>query len=192
MLIIVEGIDKSGKSTFIRHLNSATGIGAYRKYHPGLLKDDEFHSFFKGIGFALIELHNIFQFDLIIDRSFISDWVYSNRDTDKFEIAIWEEWESLVGSNSMIIIYLHIEKDTFYDRIRHQPDKYMNVDDYERYVYLYEKYINQTKIPCIRVSGEDTFQQQIERILTDIMMNERIDIAKNAEFLHKIKSIITE
>lgn len=161
MLIFVEGIDKAGKSTFIENLSTILGVRSYRKYHPILLQDDEFHGYFKGVGFATAELHSLVGFDLIIDRSFISDWVYTNRDSKQKDIEVWQEWERVVKKQNVLLIYLFISKDIFTTRIRRSPDTYMREDEFEKYVGLYDEYLKITTLPLIKIDGSSTFDEQL-------------------------------
>ena len=118
MLIYVEGIDKAGKTTLINQLSSTLNVPFYRKHPPNTLVETEYHSYFKGIGYSLIELHSLLTFDLIIDRSFISDWVYSNRNAMKIDFSIWQEWENRQkDTQSTAVFYVSISYNEFLARI---------------------------------------------------------------------------
>ena len=164
MLILVEGIDKSGKTTFIQKLSSKTGIPSYRKSYPKELREENFHNYFKGIGYSVFELSNVLDFNLIIDRSFISDWVYSNRSENNYSFKVWREWESLVESNNVLIIYLTIPFNIFKKRISESPDYFMDVSEYQRYVNLYDFYFSKTSFPFIKIRGDIDFKKQYETI----------------------------
>lgn len=163
MLIIVEGIDKAGKSTFIKKLSKKLGIPPFRKFHPDSVSKSEFHAYFKGVGFALAQLSDIFDFSAIVDRSFISDWVYSNQKTNVYEFQIWQEWEEYLGENTFIV-FVEVSPSTFQDRITAEPDAYMNHEDYERNLKLYEDYLTQSRLPFIRISGEIDFSSQFAQL----------------------------
>jgi thymidylate kinase len=160
MLVFVEGIDKAGKSTFIRNFSNLTSIPAYRKSPPADLELSEHHSFFKGIGFGLVELHEIFNFDAIIDRSFISDWVYTNKYKAK-DFSIWAEWELRQLSKENFIIYIDISENVFLERIRKHPDIYMESSEYQTHQDLYSTYFQKTTLPNISIRGDLPFDEQI-------------------------------
>lgn len=165
MLILVEGIDKSGKSTFINNFTKIVNIKNYRKRIPEMLIDER-HSYFKGVGYALIELHNITKFNMIVDRSFISEWVYCNRDKDNKPIEIWNDWENTINLLSdILIVYIHISRETFLKRLISNPDKYMRAEDYDRFMFLYDYYIDRTKIPYIKIPGDIDPNKQIDLLL---------------------------
>ena len=173
MLIFVEGIDKSGKTTFIKELSRITSIPMYRKYLPRKISDAEFHSYFKGIGYATVELSKILDFDLIVDRCFISDWIYSNRYSDNYNLEIWQEWESVFNAGNSLILYFTVSKDTFTYRIKNTLDIYMDKNDYDRYMKLYSTYFNHTNIPVLEINGEFEFDRQLEILKSYLLDEER-------------------
>lgn len=160
MLIFVEGIDKAGKSTFAKQLAAASGIALYRKSMPRGLGVEHHHQYFKGIGYALLELHNRFRFTAIVERSFISDWVYTNRERDTVDFSIWKEWECVDSTRAIVVIYFHIPKDEFLKRIGRAPDPYMAPTDHDRFVMLYESYLARTIFPVIRIDGRGIVSDQ--------------------------------
>jgi hypothetical protein len=62
------------------------------------------HINFKEVGFAIVNLNDMLEFNLIIDRYFISDWVYPNRAQDAYPIEIWEGQKRHTDKN--VIIYV--------------------------------------------------------------------------------------
>ena len=164
MLIFIEGIDKSGKSTFIKNLSSFTAINVYRKKPPSCIELKDHHNFFKGIGYALIELHDIYGFNAIVDRSFISDWVYTNRDKSVKGFDLWQEWESRINKKNALIIYLEIDQEVFAHRITDDPDDYMALNDYHRFTELYDYYLSNTMLPYVRISGNIPFDSQLQEL----------------------------
>ncbi len=165
MLIFVEGIDKAGKSTFIRGLSELTQLPVYRKKPPVGLSEEDSHNFFKGVGYALVELHNLLRFDAIIDRSFISDWVYINRNEHKKNISIWLDWEARQNIPiETLIVYLTIPNETFAERMIASPDKYMTLGDYDRYTELYNEYLQQTTLPYAILEGHIPFEHQYHNL----------------------------
>jgi len=164
MIYLVEGIDRSGKSTFIGKFGPQRGIPIYRKEPPRSLKSKEHHAFFKGVGYAVFELFGFLENDLIIDRSFISDWVYSNRNTTLYEFDIWREWEIRFRELPICILYFHIPFDVFQKRIKKTPDEYMKLEDYDRFNSLYDRYLNDTIFPVVRILGNIPYERQIKQL----------------------------
>jgi len=164
MLIFVEGIDKAGKSVFINHLSQVASLPIYRKLPPTLQTSDH-HNYFKGVGFALVELHQLFKFDVVVDRSFVSDWVYTNKQAPQKNFAIWHEWElrqQLVNESS--IIYVEIPYEVFVERISADPDPYMGANDYNRHTELYEEYLRKTSLPFVRINGNESPDEQLAEL----------------------------
>lgn len=131
----------------------------YRKIPPQDLNELEFHSYFKGVGYTTFELHKLFNFDLIIDRSFISDWIYSNRKVENFDLGIWRKWEERFCVYK--IIYLIVPRDLFKIRIRKNPDLYMEQWEYDKYIQLYEQHLSFSAFPIIRINRNASFATQL-------------------------------
>lgn len=168
MVIYVEGIDRAGKTTFINEFSTYLAIPSYRKEPPTSLEATEYHSYFKGIGYALIEFYKLIECDLIIDRSFISDWIYTNRYGDVVDISVWREWEErhLQQNVDVIVFYFEIDKPTFSQRIKSQEDPYMNTDDFVRYTTLYNQYLSSTIFKYVRLSGILPFDKQLDAVIS--------------------------
>lgn len=166
MLLFVEGIDKAGKSTLIQHLNKHTSIPVYRKQPPNLSVADH-HNFFKGVGYALVELHNLLKFDVIVDRPFISDWVYTNKSSMQKNFTVWFDWEERQHSIAeSVILYVYIPDHIFAHRIANDPDPYMDVNDFSTHIDLYEKYLQYTTLPVVQVRGDISFDEQLSGLVS--------------------------
>lgn len=166
MLVYVEGIDKSGKSTFIRNFSFDFNIQVFKKTLPESLDISHHHYYFKGVGFGVLELYNLLKVDIILDRSFISDWIYSNRDSRKLSYSIWKEWEEWHQKDTTFVLYFDVNEETFKERIRANPDFYMKESEFSYYVKLYEEYLSKTNFPVIRINGSDPYEQQIKTIFS--------------------------
>lgn len=64
MLLYVEGLDESGKSTFIRKPSESLDIVSIRKSTTN--SPNRAPHFFKGMGYSLTKIHNILKFDAIV------------------------------------------------------------------------------------------------------------------------------
>lgn len=174
MLLLFEGIDRSGKTAFAQNLSAQIGFPIYRKSVPTNLVWSEYHHYFQGIGYGLLELHNQFQFNAIIDRSFVSDWVYSNRANDTKPLGIWREWENRDVTRKVVVVYFHVPFPEFAKRLEEQPDPYMAVGDYDRFTALYEQYFEQCRFPVIRIPGHIPLWEQIALSKSEPLLRELV------------------
>jgi len=167
MLIYIEGLDKSGKSTFAKQLSVQLQVPIYRKMPPANLDLFEHHSYFKGVGFALMEIHNLLGLSVIVDRSFISDWVYTNRNDDIRPLDIWKEWEGRHEKpHSVVIAYVEVPLAALEIRLSSAPDPYMSLRDASRFLALYENYLGQTRFRLVRVSGIASTEERSSELNT--------------------------
>lgn len=164
MLIYVEGIDKAGKTTFITNFSRDFNIQIFKKTIPNSITLSQHHHYFKGMGFSIVELSKIFKFNCLIDRSFISDFIYSNRIKREYDLSIWREWENYHSHVDVIVLYFYVDEVTFKKRLDFDPDIYMNFDEYTYYTSLYEEYLLHTSLPYIMLNGSDTYPQQLANL----------------------------
>jgi thymidylate kinase len=161
MLIYIEGLDGSGKTTFANQLSSRLRFPVYRKLPPKNLPESEHHTYFKGVGYALVELRHLCSLNVIVDRSFVSDWVYSNRHGDSIPIEIWREWEDRHSESSgVLLVYVEVHNSTLEQRLKVRPDDYMERSDIPRYRHLYSTYLRNTRFPVFRIDGEAETEQR--------------------------------
>jgi thymidylate kinase len=164
MLILLEGIDKAGKTTLGAKLSAEFGLPVYRKHITPDLSLQQYHYYFMGIGTALLELHNLFKYNVIVDRSFICDWVYSNRNGADNPIESWLKWEKLDVTGEVFICYVSISRDTLRRRLDLHPDEYMTDRDYESDISRYEEYLSRSRFRIVRVSGEIPYSTQAKEM----------------------------
>lgn len=77
MLIIFEGPDGCGKTTIAKLVSQKLGIPIYRQTRPQLNAETNWHDIYKDRQLNFLELMNTLPMDLILDRWYISEMVYS-------------------------------------------------------------------------------------------------------------------
>ncbi len=166
MLICFEGLDKSGKSTLIEEvLRQRPMCMVFRKPVPESLSPDDFSAYFRGVGMAVASIHGRVPKPILVDRSYISDWVYSNGEFLGWHR--WAEWEfEVVEISQAAIVYVSVSRDTQAQRLRDSPDPYCSEDDVIEFQRRYEDYFKRTSLPVIRVNGSGDISANATRVVS--------------------------
>lgn len=95
MVIIVEGIDRIGKTTFCRTLSKKTGIPIFKEnnfFNTGYSTGDELRETLIEKMSSIINIIETINCDIILDRFHLSEIVYGTveRNTHMYEWALWE------------------------------------------------------------------------------------------------------
>jgi thymidylate kinase len=171
MLILVEGVDRAGKSTFIGKLSSLFEVPVYRKPIPPEIAPAGHHEYFKGVGYAILGLHSCLDVSLIVDRSFISDFVYLNRRVPAPDIALWQSWEAICTRNNVLLAYISVDQSTQVARLAQSKDDFTEPADYPADVTSYETYLRSTRFCVARIDGTVDFPTQLRSLEIAIRRN---------------------
>jgi len=121
MLIIIEGIKSSGKTTLSKEVSKSLAISEYIK-QPDLLDElggnfDNFDLINFGVNKTILEITKKFNFDLILDEGFLTDLVQTSFIRHKdISLKLKSYNERLINLN-YIIIFLVINKETLKKRL---------------------------------------------------------------------------
>ena len=168
LVILVDGIDCSGKSTLVESLGKKfPGIVIKPNYRPKDKSDKEI-SKYKRHAYAVMEFINQNRKDLfiILDRFYSSELVYSKvkRKYDAFDDMSYTRIERSLASLPHLYIYCAPSKEVIIERLKTRGDDYINEKDvdklYQRYEYFYEN----TKLTKIKI---DT-SKSIDSLLLEI------------------------
>lgn len=160
MLIIVEGIDKSGKSTLIdylsKNLNNAfvLKIGSRPKDSSEEERKKIVDMYFKALDFYRLILQNDMSRPiLIMDRFYVSELVYAaKRGYDALDdTSMGEDMkllkEVIEGLDSIILIYCRIDQESLIENFTKDKEDYAKVEDIKMLIERYDKYIVYLNVP---------------------------------------------
>lgn len=153
MLICFEGLDRSGKSSLIEAVCAARpDCLAYQKPVASDLQSTDYARYFQGAGMALAALHGCVPSPILVDRSYISDWVYS--DGESLGWGRWQEWEDLVVRMGPVqVVYVEVDDQTLADRLRVTPDPFCSEADIPVFRSRYRRYFELTALPIVVCNG---------------------------------------
>ncbi|MFX0132536.1 MAG: hypothetical protein ACFFDN_02700 [Candidatus Hodarchaeota archaeon] len=152
MIIIFEGVDKSGKSTLINHFNgliiknriiptNKTYIPIYQKSQSALLN--------------FLKNHDKEKYNILLDRSYISEIVYSKvkRNYDAFDDIFYEFLSNEYRKMNCFVVYCYAPIVSLWERISEKYDfkDVKNIDELKLARERYNKFFSSEKLRISKV-----------------------------------------
>ena len=159
-LIIIEGIDKSGKSTLadklLKSIKNSVHIKAnIRPYNNTKEESQKIKEYYESI---LELLNNKFFKDktLIVDRFYPSQLVYSiKRGNDNFNDKWYEEFENKIIKFNHLLIYCYISDNILHKRFLRDKEEYLKIKDIKLILNRYNYFVTITKLNKILINTLD-------------------------------------
>lgn len=161
MNIIVEGIDKAGKSTIVGDI-----IESLIPVIPVVVKVSQKPKSESELEKAIIiaryqELFALTENPLnkehifLFDRAYPSEMVYSvKRGGDKLSEPAFLDLDKRLGkSEQTLLIYCEADPKTIARRFESEKEEYAKVEDIEKLLARYEIFLKKTKLPYIRINS---------------------------------------
>jgi thymidylate kinase len=139
-MIIIEGPDGAGKSTFINYIRKELGRTVIKPYYP---KENQL-SYYLHSG----PLYN----DYFLERYYLSEVVYPRFKQNREPMEDWKQFliEASLYQYAPVIIYLRPSRETIIENIITRGDDYVSTDDVDRMLYEYDAAIERSFLPSIR------------------------------------------
>ena len=164
MIIILEGADLVGKSTLAENLSEKLGIpktGIWIDLNhpkPAVIS----------VSKTLNQVIQNLRPDIIFDRSFMSEWVYSkikNRQDDYLNDLI-DEWGKI---DNLLLVILYAEDDVLIKRFKIRGDQHFSITDILKANDLYQEFYNfvNKTIQCILIDVSYLTAQEMVKIIED-------------------------
>ncbi len=119
MLIIFEGVDYAGKSTLAKDLSELTGIPILDANFNRIKKFDngadlqEFAAISMGLSYGVAQINNQTDTDLIIDRCYITDYLYSMLNINgerESRSGLMRTFVNVLDKDN--VLFIHVSADT--------------------------------------------------------------------------------
>ena len=175
MIILVEGIDKSGKTTFINTLK--THIPSTRIFKnaikPG--KGDVEIGRIAGVYQGAYQFANMIKDKnfIVFDRSHITEIVYSYlRGYESSEKIDWRKIEGELLKDA-VIVYNYAPPSIISQRFKTDKEDYVREEEILNIITRYEAYLESTKIPYVTISSLDSVDSNLAKVVTFISKQEK-------------------
>jgi len=168
MLILVEGVDKSGKSTFIEGLQKATGYAVFK--NPFKPRDADRLTIGRVAGVyegAYNMALSLDAFNVIFDRSHISETVYApiKRDYYPSAFSCWPVIEKVLHGKALIF-WVRTDREVIRKRLQQDQDEYLNMLDLEPVMSAYERWFSEEcSLPLCQINGAQSRKKNVRAAL---------------------------
>lgn len=181
MLLFIEGVDRAGKSTFIKGLEDTFGFTPFALRYPGTCVPIGMSDYFLGANTFLLEMYKVMQghqpFNLAVHRGFLSEYVYSplfGREVRRDHIQLWlDQWP-----DDAALIHLTISHDDYLRRATDDDTISLASDAHWRLVVSRYQHVlafaNRKGKTVISVSGAIPFKEQMRIIVTYLPKGEEV------------------
>jgi len=189
MIIIIEGIDKAGKSTIVKDLedlfeNKAIVLKLSQKPKDGspdeLLKVKVAYREL----FEQARMMNEKGMKVIFDRSYPSELVYSiKRGYDALKNQEWWEFDEslkdLVDKKEILLIYCSTEDQIIETRFKTDNETFMEPQEIPLFKERYEEFLSKTILPYIRI---DSLKDRLANLVTIQNLLDKKEVQKDEHF----------
>jgi len=165
MLLLFEGVDKSGKSTLIKNFtaNNYTPVWKNTVFKPvsstfsiGMIQG-LYTGFYEG--YKLCGRQPLFS---ILDRSHITEIVYAPvKRNYQANTTFWFEYEQKLEA---VVVYVDTPHDTICERLDLTADDYVDYRDVSQIRMGYQEYLARTCLPVIRIDGSKSEVEMLNEL----------------------------
>ena len=174
MNIIIEGIDKAGKSTMISDLTAKLKelydieavIFKISKKPKGPDEVPELIRAYEELFHQTEDVRNK-EHIFLFDRSYPSEMVYApKRGYDSMNNEGLKELDARLGRNeNTILIYCEANAETIRRRFIEDKEEYASLEDIEMLLQGYDKFLSLTVLPYIRISSENDREKNLNEVI---------------------------
>ena len=174
MRLIIEGCDKSGKSSLINALKNEIPslIGIKLLSVPRDNKPETRH--YIQVAYAkMADMSRDQSFHYVFDRFYPSQMVYSfKRDANDMEDGWFWKFEQELSKTPSLYIYLDVPKDVLKKRFKTEKEDYVGIEDINRITRRYEKHFEQCQLNKIALDPTNDMKgavEKIKKVIEDIL-----------------------
>ena len=164
-IIIFEGIDMCGKSTIAKALSLKLEIPIFKMNLPKHFWDFLIHQRYATE--AITQMFEQTGQSAILDRSFLSDYMYSclfNRPYDKATHVLTDERFAKMNA---LVVYCYKDEESFQEDT--EDADFITMNDYKKMMIHYDLVLDETNCRHIRLNTSDeNLEEQLKTIIANI------------------------
>jgi thymidylate kinase len=192
-IIILEGLSRTGKSTISKRLETEQGFRSISIKNKMPEFVENLHEFYHGMHVLANEVYRTFPEEtFVLDRSFLSELVYSKFFKRKTLATVDDSIANLLFDNNFILVYLSNSYERYIERIPKDRITYSEQDFVKQkdlFDWYFDKYKKQDDAECwqTRFVEIDTTTTSIDESINIIT-----ESIKNCNFCSVKKETINE
>lgn len=176
MIIILEGIDCSGKSTLLDDIYHKVYEGTSRFAFKNPWKPEGKDPFMigrtAGIYLGAYEAAMQSGTDVIFDRGHITELIYSaKRGYDANKYFRWDLYEIDKLERNAVLIYMSAPASVLQERFKKEKEDYLSIADIDVILRRYEEYLEETPLRTLKLSSLDPRKLNVMKVVN--FLNER-------------------
>ena len=167
MILLFEGLDKTGKSTLIRNFQDLSGMNVFKNTIKPT-KQTYAKGFVNGTYFGAYEAARLANNDLIFDRSHITELAYAKVKRGYTpDSKFWLEWEE-ANKHWVIVVYVDAPIATVKKRFKEDGEEYVKASEISLISDEYEKYFKKSKLGLIYIDGSLDRQRMVSQLVIQL------------------------
>ena len=162
MLILIDGCDKTGKSSIISDISAVLpGMPIFKNNTKP--EDKKEFTIGKLVGIYLGAYRAaMMKGSTIFDRSHITEIVYSHRrGYSSLEHFDWFAYEEEVLLGNAVVIYMSAPKELIHKRFKEDKETYVDPKEIEGILDRYDDYLGMTSLPVLQLSSTEDRQKNL-------------------------------
>lgn len=167
MLILFEGLDKSGKSTLIKNFQDISKLPVFKNdIKPTPAAFDR--GMVNGIYYGAYKAADLSLGDTIFDRSHITELTYANVKRGYWpEEGFWLDWEEK-NQHKVFTVYVDTPTELLIERFEKDKEEYVKVEEIEAIKKAYEEYFKKSKLSLVYVDGSLDRQRMLTYVVIQL------------------------
>lgn len=167
MLILIEGVDKCGKSTIGKDIRDATvGLCTFKNVIKPEDKKEATIGRTSGIYIGAYQFALCNSLSTLFDRSHITEIVYSSRrGYESIAHIDWKFYENTILKGQTLLIYMTAPAKVIAERFITEKEDYVSQDEIQTLLDRYETYLATTELPLLRLSSLDSRQENLRKAI---------------------------
>ncbi len=167
MILLVEGVDCSGKSTLIKNFVDLSGMPVYKNtIKPTKASFDK--GFVNGQYYGAYEALRKSNTDMIFDRSHLTEMAYAKIKRGYHpKKDFWYNYEEM-NSHWMFIVYVDTPLDTVAERFEAEKEDYVKQSEIVGITEAYAKYLKYSKLGLIHINGALSRQRMLSQLVIQL------------------------
>jgi thymidylate kinase len=163
-IIILEGHDKSGKSTIAEALSKRISLPIFKMSRPKYFWDPlSFQTYATESITQMLEQTGV---SVILDRSFPSDYMYSTLFIRPYDYERGKKTDERFATMNALIVYCYKNKSSYLE----DPEdaSFISTKDYDKMKTIYSSFLRSSRTRSIEINTSD---EDLEKQLTTIINN---------------------
>ena len=164
MKILIEGIDKSGKSSIVKELQKLfpSAVTFKNKLKP-VVEDDSART--SGIYLGAYQMANCLDKITLFDRSHLTEIVYARKRCYDAEVFFnWPEYEKSMLKDTLLI-YMSAPVEIIKTRFKKDNETYLSESEIDWILDGYERYLSKTNLKFIRLDSTTEMTKNLAEVV---------------------------